>query len=313
MKHVFPYIVLLAAFTLAGSAAYYSVFGLSKLFSSQALAIIILAGSLEASKLITASYLHRYWNTISLTIKSYLMSAVFILMCITSLGIYGFLVSAYQDTAYKFENLQTVIKNLETKKSRFETQLTQINTEKDAVNKNINALTAALSNNVIQYTDQNGNQVIRTSSANRKAYELQLSSSNTRLEQLNNKQMQLTDSVTNTDLQITDLQTNSDVAAEIGPLKYIAKITGSEMDTVVNWLIILLIIVFDPLAIVLLISANRALMEPDASPVVEQTTEEQPAPDPVITDTSKPTKTEKPQSQILSYWNKIRNDRAKKR
>lgn len=313
MKHVFPYVVLLAAFTLAGSAAYYSVFGLSKLFSSQALAIIILAGSLEASKLITASYLHRYWNVISLSIKSYLMGAVFILMCITSLGIYGFLVSAYQDTAYKFENLQTIVKNLETKKSRFETQLTQINTEKDAVNKNINSLTSALSNNVIQYTDRNGNQVIKTSSANRKAYELQLNASTVRLEQLNTKQMALTDSITNTDLQITDLQTNSDVAAEIGPLKYIAKITGSSMDTVVNWLIILLIIVFDPLAIVLLISANKALMTQDNKVVVEEVIQPIKPVEPVTPPTPETPKQEKPQSQILSYWNKIRTDRANKK
>lgn len=311
MKRIFPYIVLLAAFALAGSAAYYSVFGLSKLFSSQALAIIILAGSLEASKLITASYLHRYWNDISLSIKSYLMIAVFILMCITSLGIYGFLVSAYQDTAYKFENLETVISNLTTKKSRFETQLTQVTTEKEAVNKNINALTTALSNNVIQYTDRNGNQVIRTSSENRRAYELQLSSANERIEQLSTKQTALSDSITAVDFEIIDLQTNSDVAAEIGPLKYIAKITDSTMDTVVNWLIILLIIVFDPLAIVLLISANKALISkhPNIS-------------EPVTTEGEKETVTVKEETpvtktnstpQILSYWNKLRNERANKK
>jgi len=323
MKRVFPYIVLLAAFALAGSAAYYSVFGLSKLFSSQSLAIIILAGSLETSKLITASYLHRYWNDISLSIKSYLMIAVFILMCITSLGIYGFLVSAYQDTAYKFENLETVIDNLETKKSRFETQLTQVNAEKESVNKNINALTTALSNNIIQYTDRNGNQVIRTSSENRQAYETQLSSATDRVEQLTAKQTALSDSVTAIDFKIMDLQTNSDVAAEIGPLKYIAKITGSTMDTVVNWLIILLIIVFDPLAIVLLISANKAfLSKTDTIPISETdqsvmpekelaTTEPDPVPENIeeILPITKPNST----TQILSYWNKLRNERTNKK
>ena len=80
MKRIFPYVVLLASFVLAGSAAYYSVFGLSKLFSSQSTAVIVLAGSLEASKLITASYLHRYWKQITTSIKVYMMIAVFILM-----------------------------------------------------------------------------------------------------------------------------------------------------------------------------------------------------------------------------------------
>ena len=111
MNRIFPYVVLIAAFALAGSAAYYSVFGLSKLFSSQAGAIIILAGTLEASKLISASYLHRYWEQITWTIRIYLMIAVFILMCITSLGIYGFLVSAYQDTANRYANQEVIIEN----------------------------------------------------------------------------------------------------------------------------------------------------------------------------------------------------------
>lgn len=320
MKHVFPYVVLLAAFALAGSAAYYSVFGLSKLFSSQALAIIILAGSLEASKLISASYLHRYWNEISIAIRSYLMIAVFILMCITSLGIYGFLVSAYQDTAYKFENLETVIENLQTKKSRFETQLSQIDTEKKTVNRNIASLTGALSNNVIQYTDRNGNQVIRTSSENRRAYESQLQAANLRLDQLITKQSALSDSVTSIDFQIIDLQTNSDVAAEIGPLKYIAKITGSSMDAVVNWLIILLIVVFDPLAIVLLISANKALARKSTQPVAEisepaqeQTIDTTPEPEPVKTETQTVIKETPKAPEILSYWNKIRNERSKRK
>lgn len=333
MKRIFPYVVLIAAFALAGSAAYYSVFGLSKLFSSQAVAIIILAGTLEISKLISASYLHRYWDQITWTIRAYLMIAVFILMCITSLGIYGFLVSAYQDTANRYANQEVIIENLQNKKSRFETQLTQINQEKDAVTDNINKLTGALSNNVIQYTDRKGNQVIRTSTENRKAYETQLESSNSRLTELTQKQTSLSDSVTAIDLEITDLQTNSDVAAEIGPLKYIAKITGSTMDQVVNWLIILLIIVFDPLAIVLLISANKALgfnniSEPEPTiaviePISETIIEEQPVietpeveviqpdPEPIITQPEPPKQTLNP--EILSYWNKIRNERANKK
>ena len=202
MKKLFPYVVLLAAFALAGSAAYYSVFGLSKLFSSQASAIIILAGTLEASKLITASYLHRYWTKISTAIKTYMMTAVFVLMCITSLGIYGFLVSAYQDTAYKMQNLETILGNLDTKKQQYSGQIAQIETEKESVNKNIEQLTSALSNNVIQYTDANGNQVRRTSTANRKAYESQLDRAQTRLDQLTQKQSAFNDTILAIDTEI---------------------------------------------------------------------------------------------------------------
>jgi hypothetical protein len=303
MKHVFPYLVLAASFTLAASAAYYSVFGLSKLFSSQSLAIIILAGSLESAKLITASYLHKYWTKISMFIKTYMIIAVLVLMSITSLGIYGFLVSSYQDTAYKLENLNSVTDVLATKKSRFESQIVKLNHESESVNKNIDNLTGALANNIIQYTDAKGNQVIRTSNENRKAYELQLQLAATRLETLNVQESGLSDSITAIDMHILDLKTNSKVAAEVGPLKYIAKITGTSMDIIVNWLIILLIIVFDPLAIILLISANKAFeLNTIVTPVV---VDAQPK---VIKDVAPSLN-----SQVLSYWTKISNDRKNKK
>ena len=327
MKRIFPYVVLLASFVLAGSAAYYSVFGLSKLFSSQSTAVIVLAGSLEASKLITASYLHRYWKQITTSIKVYMMIAVFILMCITSLGIYGFLVSAYQDTAYKFQNQETVISNLESKKTRYNEQLQQIVSEKQTVTNNITELTSALSNNVIQYTDRNGNQVRKTSNANRKAYETQLSNANVRLDALTEKQTAISDSVTKIDFEILDKQTNSEVSAEIGPLQYIAELSGSSMDSVVNWLIILLIAVFDPLAIILLISANRAFELKERKHVkaisILETIPVSDVEEPIVVkeEPKIETVTEKinvepiPQKQpeILSYWNKLRNERSQRK
>jgi hypothetical protein len=309
MKRVFPYLVLAASFTLAASAAYYSVFGLSKLFSSQSLAIIILAGSLESAKLITASYLHRYWTKISMFIKTYMMIAVLVLMSITSLGIYGFLVSAYQDTAYKLENLDSVTDAMTTKKSRFESQVLKLNHESESVNKNIDNLTGALANNVIRYTDAKGNQVVRTSNENRKAYETQLQLAAARLETLNAQESILNDSITAIDMRILDLKTNSKVASEIGPLKYIAKMTGSSMDSVVNWLIILLIVVFDPLAIILLISANKAF-DLNLTPThVEIKVETPPIEKTVIN--NKPIEADiKPKTKvpdILSYWHTKKN------
>lgn len=312
MTKQFPYIVLAAAFSLAASAAYYSVFGLSKLFASQATAVIVLASTLEISKLITASYLHRYWYEITKLMRIYLTTAVIILMAITSLGIYGFLASSYQDTAYRLQNLDIVVKNYETKRTRFQTQLTATTQEKQAVDKNVVQLTLALSNNQNRYVDANGNQIVKTDAANRKAYEKQLDISTQRLEQLTKRETALSDSVTAIDLKITDLQTTSTVAAEVGPLKYIAKITGKSMDTVVNWLIIMLILVFDPLAIILLISANKILQDTKTivSAVNDQITNAVTTP----IEKHQPVYKQKEQSnppQILSYWNKIRSEREK--
>jgi hypothetical protein len=309
MKRVFPYLVLTASFTLAASAAYYSVFGLSKLFSSQSLAIIILAGSLESAKLITASYLHRYWTKISMFIKTYMMIAILVLMSITSLGIYGFLVSAYQDTAYKLENLDSVTNAMVTKKSRFESQIVKLDHESESVNKNIDNLTGALANNVIRYTDAKGNQVVRTSNENRKAYETQLQLAASKLDTLNAQSSILNDSITAIDMRILNLKTNSKVAEEIGPLKYIAKMTGTSMDSVVNWLIILLIVVFDPLAIILLISANKAFDLNLTPTIVQVKVDTLPIEKPVIN--NKPvdpdTKPKTKVPDILSYWHTKKN------
>ena len=257
MKHVFPYVVLSASLGLAGTAAYYSVFGLSKLFSAQAVAVIVMASILEVSKLITASYLHREWKSISALLKSYLVTAVFILMCITSLGIYGFLVSAYQETAYKLKNQESELSVLELKKQRYQTATNDIRLEKESLNKNITELTSGLSNNVIQYTNADGEVITTTSSATRRVLEKQLDQTISRRDTLYNREIAYSDSVSNLDQQMLKIQTESEVSAEVGPIKYVAQRVNQPVDSVVNWFIMLFIFVFDPLAVMLLIAANR--------------------------------------------------------
>lgn len=264
MKNIFPYLVYTAAFALAGSAAYYSVFGLSKLFSEQAIAVIIMASTLEISKLITASYLHRYWNKITILLKSYLVTAVFILMMITSIGIYGFLISAYQTTADKLTVTEKQTQVIELKRERFQEQLTEYVAEKTQLNQSINELTKGLSNNVIQYKDaETGQLITTTSSSTRKTLERQLTESKSQRDNVALQIEALTDSVTTLDLQILDLESNNEVASELGPLRYVAELTQQPMNRVVNWFIMIFIFVFDPLAITLLIAAQISLKKPE--------------------------------------------------
>ena len=290
MTSRFPFLVLAAAFVLAASAAYYSVFGLSKLFASQATAVIILAGSLEASKLIAASYLHRYWKTISRWMRVYLVAAVVTLMCITSLGIYGFLVSAYQDTAYRFEQYELKHAQLTEAKERYLNQQKQITTTRSQLFSQRATLTGALANNVISYTDARGNQVVRTSSENRRAYETQLAGLDHEIGGLGAEYAALSDSVRALDQQLDKVQETADIAVEIGPLKYIAERVGHSVDEVVNWLIILLILVFDPLAIVLLLAATQAMKKPEPESKLSESPEQ------------KAEEETKPVPEILSYW-----------
>ena len=104
-KRIFPLVIALSALAVSGSAAFYSVFGLSKLFAGASTQVIIMAGSLEFAKLVVASLLYQYWDTINKALRTYLSIACFILIIITSGGIYGFLSGAYQDTATKSELL----------------------------------------------------------------------------------------------------------------------------------------------------------------------------------------------------------------
>ena len=276
MKHVFPYVVLSASLGLAGTAAYYSVFGLSKLFSAQATAIIVMASILEVSKLITASYLHQQWTSISALLKSYLVTAVFILMCITSLGIYGFLVSAYQETAYKLKNQESELSVLQLKKERYQIATNDIRIEKESLNKNITKLTSGLSNNVIQYTNADGEVITTTSSATRRVLEKQLNQTTSRRDTLYSREIAYSDSVSNLDQQMLKIQTESEVSAEVGPIKYVAQRLNQPVDSVVNWFILLFIFVFDPLAVMLLIAANRLFKTKDlSSEVIPEVVEEE--------------------------------------
>ena len=259
MKQSFPYVVLISSLTLAVSAAYYSVFGISKLFSAQAVAVAIMAGALEASKLITATYLHRYWKHLNILFKTYLTSAVIILMFITSLGIYGFLTSAYQTTANELFIINKEVSVIEMKKSRYTEQLNGYTSEKNQLAESITELTKGLSNNKVQWRDKETNQIITsTSSKTRKVLQTQLNDFKDQRNIVSIKIESLTDSITKLDLQVLDLESNSEVANEIGPLKYVSELMEKPMNQVVNWFILIFIFVFDPVAIVLLIAANKA-------------------------------------------------------
>ena len=259
MKKYFPYIVLIAALTLASSAAYYSVYGISKLFSAATIAVAIMAGTLEASKLIAATYLHRYWKKINFLLKFYLTTAVIILMIITSIGIYGFLTAAYQTTANELFVMNKEIAVIEMKKSRYQEQLDGYVDEKNQLTNSITELTKGLSNNKVQWKDKETGQILTsTSSSTRRVLKTQLDDFKIQKNNVNKKIESLTDSVTKLDIQVLDIQSNSTVTNEIGPLKYVSELLDRPMNQVVNWFILIFIFVFDPFAIVLLISANKA-------------------------------------------------------
>jgi anti-sigma-K factor RskA len=260
-ERIFPLIIALSALSVSASAAFYSITGLSLLFAGASFAVIIMASSLEFAKLVIASLLYQYWEKINKILRTYLTIATFILILITSAGIYGFLSAAYQATANKAGIVENQIKLLETKKTSFEKIKGQYEVEKTSLTGNITSLRNALGSNTQSYVDNNGNVISYSSSANRKAFEKQLEVAIQKDEQLTTKIQTYNDSIINLETRIVETQNNSEVAAELGPLKYLANLTGVEMDRIINWFLLVIIFVFDPLAISLVVAANFAFAQ----------------------------------------------------
>jgi hypothetical protein len=269
-KRIFPFIIALSALSVSASAAFYSVTGLSKLFAGASLQVLVMASSLEIAKLVIASLLYQYWGEINKILRTYLSVAAFVLVLITSAGIYGFLSSAYQETASLAGVVDKEVELLELKKGRFEENREYYLSEKESLDQSIKDLREGLSNNVIQYKDKETGQIITTtSSSTRRALQSEL---NTAIESRNDISQKLevvTDSITSLEIQVLNVESNSEVASELGPLKYISELTDTPMSNVVNILMLVIIFVFDPLAIALVIAANFAFDRLRGKEIVE--------------------------------------------
>ena len=258
-ERIFPFIIATSALSVSASAAFYSVSGLSKLFAGAAFAVIIMATSLEVAKLVIASLLYQYRKTIPRLLKYYLSVAAVVLVLITSMGIYGFLSAAYQETAAKAGSVDSQIALIEIKRDNVREQLAVYNEEKTSINTAVSELRSGLSNNKIQYRDRETGQIITTtSSSTRRALEKQLDQAILRQTEINTKVDVLNEQLFEYETEIVEVKTGNDIAGELGPLKYLSGLTGIPMDRIINYLLLTIIFVFDPLAIALVIAANFA-------------------------------------------------------
>ena len=227
MKH-FKWNVGLSALLIAGSAAFFSVFGLSKLFAGASLSVIIMAGSLEFGKIVGASFLYRYWNKIHTWLKIYMTVGVITLVGITSAGIFGFLSNAYQGATINFEKQSTTLLYKEDR-------LEQLEDDKIYLKEELEQSIASLPDNYI--------------TAKRKLRE-----------EYNPKVLQLNDEILKTKQEVGDLKVALvETGVDVGPAIYLARVFNTDIDTVVKFFIFILIFVFDPMAISLVIAYNRVI------------------------------------------------------
>jgi hypothetical protein len=257
---IFPYIIATAALAVSLSAAFYSVYGLGKLFAGASLQVMIMAGSLEFAKLVIASALYQYWSTINKVLRTYLVIAVIVLMTITSAGIYGYLSGAYQQTDAGTEIVNRQVSVIEAKKHSFEEQRSQYIAEKEQLTGSITQLRTAISNpGQSQYIDKKTGQVITNTNASaRSLLQTELNTAISERNLLDTKIQALNDSISSADISVIELKNSDESVRELGPLMYLSNLTGLPMDRVINWYILLIVFVFDPLAIALVVVANQA-------------------------------------------------------
>ena len=258
-RNFLPFIIAFSALSVSASAAFYSVSGLSKLFAGASFEVMVMAGSLEVAKLVVASLLYQYWDSINKGLRAYLATATVILVLITSMGIYGFLSAAYQDTYRKLTVKENQTSFLEQKKQFYENDVTRYDKELERISNNISTLSNARSQS-IQVRDTSVAGGVRTTIS---TSELRLAAKRIEVEEENRKGVQrkreiVADSLQKYQLQILELENNSEVAGELGPLQYLSGLTGAPMDRIINWLLLVIIFVFDPLAISLVVAANFA-------------------------------------------------------
>ena len=231
------YLVGFSALIIAGCAAYFSVTGLGVLFSGAAASVMVMAGALEFAKLVAATYLKQEWENIKGFNKWYLTSAVALLMLITSAGIFGYLSNAFQSQSLKLQQVDREVLVYTTKIDQNNAQITQLNTQLGQLSSTQNTILdkGKVNSRLLRSIDQKDRQ---TAQINKKIEVLQ------------------TENAKNNE-KINEIKTsNLDLEKEVGGFRFIAEAFGMELKNVVKFFIFLIVIVFDPLAVALIIAFN---------------------------------------------------------
>jgi hypothetical protein len=240
---IFGYLTLFVALAISAVAAWYSIIGLMAIFSASAVAIAIMGGVLEVGKVLTASWLYQNWSKSPILLKSYLTLAVFILMFITSMGIFGFLSKAHIEQGGDLNIIENKIELVQI----------QIDRQQKDIARNQGALDM-LDDALARYTElgavTKGLKAREDQKPERDALNLAISKSGEEIARLQEEQAKF-------QLEVKAFE------VEVGPIRYVADLlfADADLERAVRWVIITIIFVFDPLAILLVIAANMTIRD----------------------------------------------------
>jgi len=273
----FGYLTLAVAFFLSVVAAYYSVLGLVAIFSAAVIPVMIMGGALETGKVVAAMWLHRNWHRAPWTYKAYLLPSLLALMLLTSMGTFGYLSKAHSDQSLVSGDVQSKI-------ALYDEKIRISRENIDANRAALKQLDAAVDQIMGRSTTESGAersvQIRRQQAPERQRLIREIEAEQKKISELNEARAPIAAEVRK-------------VEAEVGPIKYIAALIYGDnpennlLESAVRWVIILIVVVFDPLAIVLILAGTRHLEWERASriPVTTTTTTTQ-APTTTTTSTS---------------------------
>ena len=237
------YLILITALAISGIAAYYSIVGLAAIFAASVIPVIVMGSALEVGKLVSVAYLHQKWYQIPFLLKAYFISAIALLMFITSMGIFGFLSKAHIEQTVVSGDNTVKIERLNNQIVRQESVITSAETVIFQLDKSIQVL--------MDYDRIRGKDGAIATREKQKPERLELT-------KVINDAEDIIDKFSEEKLILEKEQIG--IEAEVGPIKYIAefvygtKADGGMLENAVKWVILILVIVFDPLAVALLVA-----------------------------------------------------------
>jgi hypothetical protein len=246
---LFAYLTLATALIISISAAYYSILGLTAIFAAAFWPIVILGSSLEVGKIVSTLWLHKYWNRAEVQYKLYLCTAVAVLMFLTSMGVFGFLSKAHSDQSL-------VSGDVTSKIAIYDEKIKQSRDNITAARSALKQMDESVDQTMSRSTDEKGAdkaaQLRRGQAGERNRLLKEIDNEQKKIQSLNDERAPIAAEVRK-------------VEAEVGPIKYIAALVYGDnpdanlLEKAVRWVIILIVIVFDPLALTLLLAATKAI------------------------------------------------------
>lgn len=244
----FKTVIFVAAMFITACAALFSVSGISKLFAGATMSAGTMALALEIGKVVSVSFLYRFWKEIGRSLKIYLMLASVVLMVLTSAGIYGYLTAAYAKVAQGPLELTSQIRTMDTQIATVQSELDRYSARQSQL-MSLRTQQEARVDELIRKSETGTSSAVRTAQNQIIQYDRELRS----LTESLNRRSAYRDSLSASQAAKT-LEINAN--QEIGTFVYIAKMLNTDLDTVVKWFTLAIVLVFDPLAVALIIAYN---------------------------------------------------------